>query len=119
MTPPVHTSADACAKAVIDTVGKDIRLALPLGLGKANRLTNALYDLAKADPSISLIIYTALSLVRPRLAGGLEGRFGGPIVEKLFGDYPDLTYATDRENGALPPNVESRGILPRDRHPAQ
>ena len=106
MTPPVHTSAEACAKAVIDTVGKDIRLALPLGLGKANRLTNALYDLAKADPSISLTIYTALSLVRPRLAGRLEGRFGGPIVEKLFGDYPDLTYATDREKGALPPNVK-------------
>ncbi len=40
--PLLHTSAEACARAVIERVGKDIRLALPLGLGKANRLTNAL-----------------------------------------------------------------------------
>ena len=101
----VYGAAEACAQAVIDKVGKDIRLALPLGLGKANLLTNALYDMAKADPSISLTIYTALSLVRPGLAGGLEGRFGGPILDKVFGDYPDLKYAKDRTKGALPANV--------------
>ncbi|WP_084397927.1 acetyl-CoA hydrolase/transferase C-terminal domain-containing protein [Henriciella aquimarina] len=103
---PVHKSAEACAEAVIDTVGKDIRLALPLGLGKANRLTNALYEMAKADRSINLTIYTALSIIRPKLSGGLAGRFGGPILDKVFGDYPDLHYATDRAKGALPPNVE-------------
>lgn len=103
--PSVHASAEACARAVVERVGKDIRLALPLGLGKANRLTNALYEMAKADTSIRLTIYTALSIVRPKLSGGLAGRFGGPIVERLFGDYPDLTYAVDRARGALPPNV--------------
>lgn len=103
--PAAYTSAEACARAVIDRVGKDIRLALPLGLGKANHLTNALYEMARADASIRLTIYTALSIVRPRLSEGLAGRFGGPIVARLFGDYPDLTYAVDRTRGALPANV--------------
>lgn len=103
--PTPYVSADACAQAVIDRVGTDIRLALPLGLGKANRLTNALYARAKSDTSIRLTIYTALSIVRPKLSEGLAERFGGPIVERLFGDYPDLTYAVDRARGALPPNV--------------
>ena len=104
-TLPVFKSADACAEAVIERVGKDIRLALPLGLGKANLLTNALYAKAKADPSIHLTIYTALSIIRPKTPPGLGSRFGGPILEKLFGDYPDLHYASDRRDGALPPNV--------------
>ena len=103
--PAVHMTAEACARAVVERVGKDIRLALPLGLGKANRLTNALYEMAKADASIRLTIYTALSIVRPKLSEGLAERFGGPIVERLFGDYPDLTYAVDRARDALPPNV--------------
>lgn len=102
---PVFKSADACAEAVVERVGKDIRLALPLGLGKANLLTNALYAKAKADPSIHLTIYTALSIIRPKTPPGLGARFGGPILEKLFGDYPDLHYASDRRDGALPPNV--------------
>jgi len=102
----VHTSAEACAEAVIDRIGKDIRLALPLGLGKANRLTNALYAIAKADPSITLTIYTALSIIRPKTPPGLATRFGGPLLDKLFGDYPDLDYARDRLKDELPPNVE-------------
>ena len=102
---PSFSTPEDCARAVVETVGKDIRLALPLGLGKANRLTNALYALAKNDPSINLKIYTALSIIRPKLPGGLPARFGGPVLDKLFGDYPDLQYATDRAKGALPPNV--------------
>ena len=39
-------------------------LALPLGLGKANHIVNALYDKAAADPSIKLTIFTALTLKR-------------------------------------------------------
>lgn len=103
---PVYNSAETAAEAVIDRVGKDIRLALPLGLGKANRLTNALYGIAKSDPSVSLKIYTALSIIRPKVPPGVASRFGGPILDKLFGDYPDLAYARDRLADALPPNVE-------------
>lgn len=104
-TPPVHISAEACAEAIIARIGKDVRLALPLGLGKSNRLVNALYEMAKADPSIQLTIYTALTLLRPKLAEGLEKRFGEPVVAKLFGDYPEIAYARDRARGALPANV--------------
>ncbi len=104
--PPIHRTADECAQAVINRIGKDIRLALPLGLGKANRLTNALYEIAKSDPSITLKIYTALSIIRPQPPPGLAARFGGPLLEKMFGDYPDLTYAVDRASGKLPANVE-------------
>ena len=105
-TLPVHTSAEAAAKAVIDQIGKEVRLALPLGLGKANLLANALYEIAKADPTVTLKIYTALSIIRPKTPPGLASRFGGPLIEKLFGDYPDLAYASDRLKGQLPPNVE-------------
>lgn len=104
--PARHTSPEACAREVINRVGKDVRLALPLGLGKANRLTNALYEIAKADPSVKLTIYTALTLARPKLGAGLPAQFGGPVVARLFGDYPDLTYAVDRARGALPQNVQ-------------
>jgi acyl-CoA hydrolase len=106
LVPQAFASADACAAAIIDRVGKDIRLALPLGLGKANRLTNALYERAKSDSTIRLTIFTALSLVRPNLPEGLPSRFGGPVIERLFGNYPDLAYAVDRAKGKLPPNVE-------------
>ena len=103
---PTYASAEACARAVIDTVGKDIRLALPLGLGKACLLTNALYEAARADASISLTIYTALSIIRPKTPPGLATTFGQPLLDKLFGDYPELAYARDRMKGALPANVK-------------
>ncbi|MEX1250009.1 MAG: hypothetical protein WEA77_02290, partial [Hyphomonas sp.] len=106
LAPAKFDSADACAAEVIERVGKDIRLALPLGLGKANRLVNALYERARTDSSVRLTIFTALSLIRPQLPEGLAERFGGPVIERLFGNNPDLTYAVDRAKGRLPDNVE-------------
>ena len=50
---PVWPSAEDCAQDVVNRVGKDIRLALPLGLGKANRFTNALYAMACAASWLS------------------------------------------------------------------
>ena len=87
IAPDNHTDAHACARAVIDRIGKDIRLALPLGLGKAALFANALYEIAKADPSVKLTIYTALTLIRPSLSDGLERDFGGPLIDKFFGTY--------------------------------
>ncbi|MGD0026601.1 MAG: hypothetical protein ABSC37_18600, partial [Xanthobacteraceae bacterium] len=50
------------ADAIVEKAGKTIVLALPLGLGKANHIANALYARAAADRSIRLTIFTALTL---------------------------------------------------------
>jgi acyl-CoA hydrolase len=97
---------DAVADAIIARVGKDIVLALPLGLGKANHVANALYARAAADPSLRLRIFTALTLEKPRGRGELERRFVAPLAERLFAGYPELAYATAVRAGTLPRNIE-------------
>lgn len=104
--PEKFQDAAALADAVIARTGKKIVLALPLGLGKPNHFVNALVARAAADPSISLRIFTALTLEVPRAGGGLEGRFMGPVLERLFTGYPELTYARDLHSGRLPANIE-------------
>ena len=97
---------EASVDFLIDTVGKNISIAVPLGLGKPNRFINALYQRAKSDSSIKLIINTALSLERPDTGDGLERRFMQPFVDRVFDGYLDLDYAVDRRRNALPENVE-------------
>lgn len=94
------------ADAIIARTGKRIVLALPLGLGKPNHLANALVERAVADPSISLRIFTALTLEVPRASGDLEKRFMGPVIERLFTGYPDMIYARELHAGRLPANIE-------------
>ena len=60
--PLVFDDADRFADAIVARVGKKIVLALPLGLGKANHVANALFARAAADASIDLRIFTALTL---------------------------------------------------------
>ena len=101
-----HAQLDNVIERVIGQVGKHIVVGLPLGLGKPNRLINALYRRALADPEIKLEIVTALSLDIPEPNHWLEGRLMGPIVERLFGaDYPRLEYLVDLKKRALPDNV--------------
>jgi hypothetical protein len=64
--PREFVDPDQLAEEIIRDVGKTIVLGLPLGLGKANHIVNALYRRAAADPSISLSIFTALTLEKPR-----------------------------------------------------
>ncbi|HCG80411.1 MAG TPA: acetyl-CoA hydrolase, partial [Oceanospirillales bacterium] len=90
------TSYDDMVAQVIETCGPDIRLATILGLGKPNRLINALYDTVKDRSDLSLTIFTALSLNPPEPASDLESRFLTPFVERLYGkDFPRLKYADD------------------------
>jgi acyl-CoA hydrolase len=103
--PFFYTSPEAIANAVIDKVGKQICLALPLGLGKANHIANALVQRACADTSINLKIFTALTLERPELDNELKHRFLRPALNRLFGDYPDLEYARLMRDGKLPRNI--------------
>lgn len=106
MMPQAFSDPDALAEAIVAKVGREIVLALPLGLGKANHVANALFARAFADPSISLRIFTALTLEKPRPSSDLERRFIAPFIDRLFGGYPDLAYAKALRAGTLPPNIE-------------
>jgi len=107
MTAPCfYDSIDSCIDQVFENAGKDIVLGIPLGIGKPNALVNALYRKVKADPRKSLKIITALSLGRPKGHGEFERRFLEPLVERIYGDYPELDYVSDMHNGGLPENIE-------------
>src|SRR5262245_52311523 len=95
-----------CAEAIVDRVGRDIILALPIGVGKPVALVNALYGLAEADRRLRLRIFTGLSLVRPPYRTSLEQRFVAPLLDRLFGSYPDLEYTKALRRRGLPPNIE-------------
>ncbi|HLT14600.1 MAG TPA: acetyl-CoA hydrolase/transferase C-terminal domain-containing protein [Marinobacter sp.] len=97
--------ANACVDKVIQRVGKNITLGLPLGLGKPVRFVNALYQRAKNDPEIKLHIVTALSLLAPKGSSSLERRFMEPFAKRLYGTIPELAYARDVTNNQLPGNV--------------
>jgi acyl-CoA hydrolase len=103
--PKYHKAAETLVDAVIDEVGKNIVLGLPLGLGKANHIANALFERAVADSSINLRIFTALTLEPPAPAAGIARRFTEPLVERLFAGYPALAYARAARAGSLPPNI--------------
>lgn len=103
--PALLDNAEDCVDHILATVGKRVVIGVPLGLGKPNSLVNALYRRAKQDASISLEILTALSLERPRAAPGLETRFMGPFVERVFGNYEDLEYMADIHAGTVPSNI--------------
>jgi acyl-CoA hydrolase len=104
--PQIFTDPKALADAVLGAVGPRIVMALPLGLGKANHVANAIYAHAAADRSIGLKIFTALTLEKPHYGSDLERRFLSPVIERLFGAYPALDYAKALRAGTVPPNIE-------------
>lgn len=104
--PVVSDDAAYIADQIIARVGKTIVLGLPLGLGKAPHVANALYARAVADPSIRLNIFTALTLEKPRYGSLLERRFLEPVIDRLFGDWPELAHVKALRAGTLAPNVE-------------
>ncbi len=95
----------ALADAIVERVGKTIVLALPLGLGKANHIANALFARAAADPSIRLTIFTALTLEPPGAKSELEHRFFDPIAQRVFAGYPPLAYVAAIRKNRMPPNI--------------
>ena len=98
-------SAEQAVDYVIEQTGGEIRLAMPLGLGKPNRFVNALYARVEKDSSLSLDIYTALSLGKPGAGSDLEKRFLNPFADRLFGDYEELAYLKPQKRSALPDNI--------------
>ena len=95
-----------CAEAIIDHAGRDIAMAVPIGVGKPVAIVNALYRLAEADKRVRLRIFTGLSLVRPPYRTTLERRFVAPLLERLCGSYPDLEYTKALRGSGLPLNIE-------------
>jgi acyl-CoA hydrolase len=95
-----------CAEAIVDRAGRDIAMAIPIGVGKPVALVNALYRLAEADKRLRLRIFTGLSLVRPPYRTTLERRFVEPLLDRLCGSYPDLDYTKALRGKGLPANVE-------------
>ena len=104
--PKLFSDPEAIAEDIIRDVGTNLVVGLPLGLGKANHIINALYARAAADRSIKLTFFSALTLEKPRPSNLLERRFIAPVIERLFGGYPDLAYAAPLHAGRLPPNIE-------------
>lgn len=95
-------------RAVDDVLARlpmHIHLGLPLGLGKANRFVNALYQRIRQLPERQLTIYTALSLGRPPFGDGLQRLFLEPFVERVFGDYIELDYLADLLHNSMPTNI--------------
>ena len=103
--PKLFSDPEAIAEDIIRDVGPNLVVGLPLGLGKANHVVNALYARAAADRSISLTFFTALTLEKPRPKNLLQWRFIAPVIDRLFGGFPDLAYAAPLRAGALPPNI--------------
>ncbi len=104
-TAVVHHEVEACVDAILDQVGKSIVLGLPLGLGKANHIANAMFARAVADPSLKLNILTALTLEKQQSLPDIAHRLVDPIIDRLFGGYVDLTYAKAVRSGRLPDNI--------------
>ncbi|MFC4822117.1 acetyl-CoA hydrolase/transferase C-terminal domain-containing protein [Dokdonella ginsengisoli] len=104
-TPP-RLSPEAAIDLLLARGVPHLAVAAPLGLGKPNRLLNALYARVKADPARRMTLYTALSLDPPEPGSELERRFLEPFLARQFGaGYPRLDYVADLKAGRLPANV--------------
>src|SRR6201995_3594425 len=103
--PKIFSDPEAIAEDIIRDVGTKLVVGLPLGLGKANHIVNTLYARAAADRAINLTFFSALTLEKPRPKNLLERRFIAPVIDRLFGGYPDLAYADALHANALPPNI--------------
>lgn len=102
---PQARDLEAAVDTILARVEGDIVMVIPLGLGKPNPLVNALYRRIKADGSRTLQIMTALSLEKPVGKSELEQHFLGPLVERVFADWPDLDYVKDARAQQLPEHI--------------
>ena len=84
----------------------EISLGIPIGIGKATQMVNALYQVAKKNPTYHLSIHTALSLQRPKLKTDLERRLLEPFFDRQFKNVPVIDYAADALAQKLPKNVK-------------
>jgi acyl-CoA hydrolase len=103
--PQLFDDVGEIVEEALRRVGKKIVLALPLGIGKPNLVANEFFRRARADRSLDLTIFTALSLRKPRGSTALEKRFIDPLAARVFGNYPDLDYLEAMRHGTMPANA--------------
>lgn len=96
---------ESCVDEIIRRLGSDLRVAMPLGLGKPVELIDALYRRACEDSDLSLTIFTALSLERPRESDPIRGRLLNPVFDRLYANYSEPLYLQDERKGQLPANI--------------
>ena len=101
-------SATELVDALISTVGKTIVLGLPIGVGKAVHVVDALFERAVRDPSVSLTIFTGLTLSVPQGKNEFESRFIGPLAERLYADWKTPAYDRAMAEKSSPPNIRVR-----------
>jgi acyl-CoA hydrolase len=103
--PQMFDDVGEIVEEALRRVGRQVVLALPLGIGKPNLIANEFFRRARADSSLDLTIFTALSLHKPTGNTDLERRFLGPLAERLFGNYPELDYLEAVRANAMPANI--------------
>jgi hypothetical protein len=107
--PKFFSDPGAIADDTIRDVGTHLVVGLPLGLGKANHIVNALYQRASADRTIDLTFFSALTLEKPKPSNLLERRFIMPVIDRLFGGTPGLArprLCSEERRAALGPGHE-------------
>ena len=103
---PEYCSQTVAVEQIIARAGPKLIVGLPLGLGKPNHLINALCARVAADASLSMVLYTALSVDVPQPKPGLESAFAQPFLDRHFGaDYPVLDYVRQLKAGNLCPRI--------------
>ena len=103
--PQMFDDVGEIVEEALRRVGKHVVLALPLGIGKPNLIANEFFRRARADASLDLTIFTALSLRKPTGSSPLEKAFIDPLAARVFGNYPELDYLSAIRRDELPSNV--------------
>lgn len=102
---PMYLDVEQAIDYMIDYFGKDLKIGMPLGLGKPVHLINGLYNRVKNNPELTLTMYTALSFEIPIPASDLEKRLMLPFFERQWEGVPELDYMKDLRQGKLAENV--------------
>ncbi len=102
------TDLDEAALLIMNLVEGDLKIAIPLGLGKPNQLINKIYNHFKNNSKYrKLEIYTALSLDLPNVNSVLEKKLLKPFINRHFGpSYPQLEYVQDLKKRNPPKNIK-------------
>lgn len=105
MTQKFKTLQEA-SSYILQQYNGDLRVAVPLGLGKPNQLINLIYDNFVLNPDKKLEIYTALSLDLPQSKTDIQKKLLASFVERHFGkNYPRLHYLRDLLQQKNPANI--------------